>query len=118
MEPAHVAEGAAERGGDPGRLAHDVSKGRDEGAVLSHRPQAQIAEASALDESGVQQLFERALDRMGVRRYPARDLARVQLLPRQAHEQAQDLARDPATSDDTLEHLRTLPRSLSNRPQS
>lgn len=81
------------------RTPDDITHARHERAALRYRPQPQIPQTSTLDESSAHELFESALDGMGVSPDPSSDLPGVQFSARSAHQETQDLSRDPTATD-------------------
>jgi hypothetical protein len=104
MDPPHTRERRAEALGEAGRPADQVTRGGDNCAVLSDRPQSKIAKTPALDEACVEHALERALYRMPVSLNATGDFARVQFLPRSAHKEGKRIAANPAAAKELSSH--------------
>jgi hypothetical protein len=77
VDAADPGEDHAQPLGDTGRPAKDVAHGRHELAALVDRPESKVPEASTLNDPGLEQLLQRALDGMRVGADASRDLPRV-----------------------------------------
>ncbi len=63
--------------GDSGGLSDQIPHGGNQGAVLSHGPQAEISQRSALDHARGDEMRERPMDRMRIGADTTGDLTRV-----------------------------------------
>jgi len=114
MEAWHLRERVAQLLGNAAGLSEELAHRRNERACSSGRPKSKIPQPAALDQPGAHELLQRTLDGMSIGADASRDLARVQLLPRDADEESQDVAGNAAATDDLDDHKRA---SCHNRGQ-
>jgi hypothetical protein len=77
LNAAHRREYRPQAGGNSGSASHEIPQRRHELAALVDSPEAEISEASTLDETCLEQLLESALDGMRIGVDAPCDLARV-----------------------------------------